>query len=441
MQHHGIGHEIRRFIGVIALSALIGFLLNQHILFALVLGLGLYCLYHIRNLQQLLTWLKHRKLDAIEDRTGAWGQAFDMLGRHQRREVKERNRLKSVIKRVETTTSALNDAVILVNNTNALDWWNKATERLLGLKQSDRGNSIINYIRHPKFVSYLEAGDYTIPLTLPSPRHIDIKLEFQITRFGIGEGLIVVRDITRIYKLEKMRKDFVGNVGHELRTPLTVIRGYLETLEDSKDPGLKDNTHLQKALEQMQQQAARMTTMINDLTMLSKLETDRTDMPQQSVALRPLLEMICNEARAISGDNQHTIHLSCDSKISLWGNDRELHSAFSNLLTNAVKYSPAGKSITVTATIDPQGNLVVSVMDEGVGIEPQHISRLTERFYRVDASRSIQTGGTGLGLAIVKHILLRHDSRLKIESTYGEGSTFSCVFPEERISVDNQAVS
>ncbi|MGH1484699.1 MAG: phosphate regulon sensor histidine kinase PhoR [Cellvibrionaceae bacterium] len=432
MQDYGIASEIRRLILIVIIASVIGLIVDQ-LLITLLVTLLLYSIHHIKNLNLLVKWLQHRRLEDIHDTDGLWGRVFDLLGRHKRREIKDRNRLKAVIDRIDATTAALNDAVILLSNENTLNWWNKATEYLLDLKASDTGNSIINYIRNPLFVNYLESGDYSIPLTLPSPRHQDKQLEFQITRFGQGEALIIVRDITRIYKLEQMRKDFVANVSHELRTPLTVIRGYLETIEDSPDPALKENTMLHKALDQMQQQAARMTTMINDLTMLSKLETDSMSNSQQAVLLKPLLEMICTEARSISGDDKHQIILNCSDKISLLSNDRELHSAFSNLITNAVKYSPPEKTITISVTINLAGNLIVTVEDQGIGIEQQHISRLTERFYRVDASRSIQTGGTGLGLAIVKHILLRHDGRLQIESYYGKGSKFTCIFPEQRV--------
>ena len=432
MQDYGIASEIRRLVLIVIIASVIGFIIDQ-LFITLLAALVLYSIYHIKNLNLLVKWLEHRRLEDIHDMGGLWGRAFDRLSRHKRREIKDRNRLTAVIDRVDATTAALNDAVILLSNENTLNWWNKATEHLLALKAADAGSSVINYIRNPLFVNYLESGDYSIPLTLPSPLHQDRQMEFQITRFGQGEGLMVVRDITRIYKLEQMRKDFVANVSHELRTPLTVIRGYLETIEDNPDPALKENTMLHKALDQMQQQAARMTTMINDLTMLSKLETDSTNNSQQAVLLKPLLEMICTEARTISGENKHRIILNCKDKISVFGNDRELHSAFSNLITNAVKYSPAEKTITVSVNINLAGNLVVTVKDQGIGIEQHHISRLTERFYRVDASRSIQTGGTGLGLAIVKHILLRHDGRLQIESYYGKGSTFSCIFPEQRV--------
>lgn len=433
MQYSGIASEIRRLIGFMLIAAIIGLILEQVLIVLLVSSL-LYVAYHLKNLYLLVHWLQHPRLENLYDAEGMWGQALDHLSRSKRRELREKNRLKAVIDRVEATTSALNDAVILLDSDNSLNWWNQATERLLDLKQSDSGSSIINYIRHPQFVRYLESRDYAIPLTLPSPQHQEVQLEFQITQFGRGELLLVVRDITRIYKLEQMRKDFVANVSHELRTPLTVIRGYIETLEDSPTPELQENVHLQKALDQMHQQAARMTTMINDLTMLSKLETDPTSKSPQPVALKPLLKMICNEAQTISGDANHKITLECDKDISIIGNDRELHSAFSNLVTNAIKYSYPEKTITISAETNPSGQLSVTVEDQGVGIELEHISRLTERFYRVDASRSIQTGGTGLGLAIVKHILVRHDARLQIQSRYGQGSKFSCVFPSHRFN-------
>lgn len=224
MPSYGIFSEIRRFIVIIIASAIIGLMLgNAPIVIAL--GVLFYIGYHLYFLRKLLKCLKRKRLSFIPEASGLWGQVFDHLSRLRRREIKEKNKLKSVINRVDATTAALNDAVILLGKDNELKWWNKATAFLLDLKKGDSGNSIINYIRNPVFVSYLEANEYKIPLSLPSPRHDEIQLEFQITRFGEGEALVVVRDVSRIFKLEQMRKDFVANVSHELRTPLTVIRG------------------------------------------------------------------------------------------------------------------------------------------------------------------------------------------------------------------------
>jgi two-component system phosphate regulon sensor histidine kinase PhoR len=433
LTQHGVKSEINRLIGWLVLSVVIGLLLG-HVLLTIIAGTLLYIGYQLMNMRRLLKWLKHHRLQEVPDANGLWGEIFDLLSRRKRLEIREKKRFKATIARVTATTSALNDAVIVLNTNYGLSWWNEATEALLDLKPRDSGSSIINFIRHPDFVAYLESNKYDIPLTLPSPRNQETQLEFQFTPFGEGEALLVIRDISRIYKLEQMRKDFVANVSHELRTPLTVIRGYLEVLEDNLSKDLQDH-HLPKALQQMQQQSLRMTTLIDDLTMLSKLETDAINRTQEYVQLNHLLELVCDEARAISGD-KHPIALTCADNIQLLGNNRELHSAFSNLITNAVKYSPEGKTIDITVSDNLAHNLLVEIKDQGIGIEQQHISRLTERFYRVDSSRSIQTGGTGLGLAIVKHILLRHDGRLQIQSTLGLGSTFRCIFPKKRVNDD-----
>jgi two-component system phosphate regulon sensor histidine kinase PhoR len=220
-----------------------------------------------------------------------------------------------------------------------------------------------------------------------------------------------------------MRQDFIANVSHELRTPLTVISGYLETLADNNNLGVT----WQKPLQQMQQQAQRMSLLINDLLMLSKLETTEVGHNQKLIALEPLLQSIRNEAVALSGDKMQDITLSGEGNIQLLGNDKELHSAFSNLVINAVKYTPTNGKIAMRFWRDKQ-NCYFSVSDNGPGIENKHIPRLTERFYRVDASRNSSTGGTGLGLAIVKHVLMRHDAELKISSEVGKGSVFTCVF-------------
>jgi len=431
LSQHGVNSEINRLLLFLLLCIAIGLLLG-HVLLTIIAGAALYIAYQLANMRRLLKWLKHHRLQEVPDANGLWGEIFDLLSRRKRLEIREKKRFKTTIARVTATTSALSDAVILLNTNYGLSWWNEATEELLDLKPRDVGSSIINFVRHPDFVDYLESRKYDIPLTLPSPRNMEISLEFQFTPVGDGEALLVIRDITRIYKLEKMRKDFVANVTHELRTPLTVIRGYLEVLVDGNLPGQSQSEHFPKALEQMRQQSLRMTTLINDLTILSKLEIDSVNKTQEYVQLKPLLEMICDETRAIS-TKRHDVKLNCSEDIYLLGNERELHSAFSNLATNAVKYSPDSKVIEITVLINLANNLLVEVKDNGIGINQQHISRLTERFYRVDSSRSIQTGGTGLGLAIVKHILLRHDGRLQIRSTHGEGSTFSCVFPKKRI--------
>ena len=432
MRYNEVVTEIYRLIGVITLFALAGLLLGQLHL-GITIGILLFLAYHLYNLHLLLNWLQYFRSQDIPDASGLWGRIYDRLSREKRRKSREKQYLKSIISRMEATTDALSEGVILLNQNNEIKWCNKASTRLLGIGTDDADNNIIHFIRNPLLTRYLESGDSPEPLTLPSPPPADMHLEFQLTRFGKGEGILVVRDITRIYRLEQMRKDFVANVSHELRTPLTVIRGYLETLGDSMDPALASSTLWQKALLQMQQQSERMTNLVNDLTMLSKLETDTIEKNQHKVSLAPLFDMICDEARTIGSQKEPLIHCHLDKKLAIIGNDRELYSAFSNLVNNAVQYSEPGKTITLKADQSTDGELIIAIKDQGIGIEQQHIDRLTERFYRVDPSRSIASGGTGLGLAIVKHILLRHDAHLKIDSTPGKGSVFSCVFPPQRV--------
>ena len=273
-----------------------------------------------------------------------------------------------------------------------------------------------------------DAPPFREPLEIPAPADINIQLQYAITRYGPGDRLMVVRDVTRLHNLEQMRKDFVANVSHELRTPLTVVVGYLETMLDLDDDL---NPRWKRPLQQMQQQANRMQALLNDLLLLARLETSDNPSEDELVDVRPLLEHIRKDAEALSGERGHRITLEIDGNTRLYAIEGELRSAFSNLAFNAVKYTPDGGDITLRWHSDAQGQHL-SVIDNGEGIAPQHLMRLTERFYRVDTSRNSTTGGTGLGLAIVKHVLLRHQGKLEIKSDVGKGSCFSCHFPPAR---------
>lgn len=414
--------ELKRLAVLLVLAAVAGFVFDA-VLSALLLAAGGYigwCLWQMRRLNQ---WLDGDRKEAPPEASGLWGEVFDAVYHMRRRQKREKKNLQAVINRVQETTSALKDGVILLDWRGYLDWWNPSAQRLLGFYNSDQGQSIINFIRHPRFVDYFEAGDYSEPLDIPSPRFAAKRLQFQITRFGKNERLVVVRDITQLYHLEQMRKDFVANVSHELRTPLTVIAGYLETLEDNNS-----NPAWQKPLAQMQQQARRMSLLINDLIVLSKLETTDTAFNQKPIALAPLLHTIKTEAQVLAQEKRQSIALECPESLQVMGNEKELHSAFSNLVINAVKYTPEQGKISIRAWRSGP-SVYVSVSDNGVGFDAKHIPHLTERFYRVDPSRNSGTGGTGLGLAIVKHVLLRHDAELQIESVPGKGSVFTCVLP------------
>jgi len=236
------------------------------------------------------------------------------------------------------------------------------------------------------------------------------------------------RDITRLQQLEMVRKDFVANVSHEIRTPLTVVKGYLETMQDSEDVALSG---WRSILDQMHLQTARIQRIVADLLLISRLETGRADEGIGVVGVPELALSIVDDAQQLSGEQSHIIHLDADQRLHLIGQSAELESAFSNLAFNAIRYTPAGGEIKIRWWMSGSGPRF-SVTDTGIGLEASHIPRLTERFYRVDVGRSRESGGTGLGLAIVKHVLSRHDARLEIESEPGNGSTFTCCFPHSR---------
>jgi two-component system phosphate regulon sensor histidine kinase PhoR len=259
-------------------------------------------------------------------------------------------------------------------------------------------------------------------------RNPDVTLEIQLVPFGDNQKLLLCRDITPLEKIETMRRDFVANVSHELRTPLTVVGGFLETLEDM-DHDMPESTRHYFHL--MQEQTGRMRRLVEDLLTLSRLESSQNVPQETSIDVPAMLRMVLTEAKSLS-NGRHQLSLDCDESLHLNGASEELHSAFGNLVTNAIRYTPDGGDISLSWHL--RGNeAVFSVRDTGIGIEPQHLSRLTERFYRVDSSRSRATGGTGLGLSIVKHILTRHQARLEVESESGKGSVFSAVFPAARV--------
>ncbi|WP_229775579.1 phosphate regulon sensor histidine kinase PhoR [Pseudomonas laurentiana] len=402
---------------------------------SLALGLGLYLGWTLKQLLRLHEWLRLHQVDeAPPDGYGLWGEVFDSIYHLQRRDQRVRGRLQAVIDRVQESTAALKDAVIMLDSDGNLEWWNRAAETLLGLKTpQDSGQPVTNLVRHPRFKEYFEQENYLEPLEIPSPINDRLRVQLHITRYGNNEHLMLVRDVTRIHQLEQMRKDFVANVSHELRTPLTVIAGYLETLLDNVEDV---NPRWVRALQQMQQQGGRMQTLLNDLLLLAKLEATDYPSDNQPVSINTLLQSIKSDAKALSGQRNQNITLETEGDVYLKGSEAELRSAFSNLIFNAVKYTQDGGQIRIRWWSDAQG-AHLSVQDSGIGIDPKHLPRLTERFYRVDSSRASNTGGTGLGLAIVKHVLLRHRGRLEISSVLGHGSTFTCHFASTQLALRN----
>ena len=381
--------------------------------------------------RRLYQWLGNP--DASEEAPqsiGMWGSIFDGLNKLHQGHLRTQDRLRARINRVQESTNAMRDGVIMTDARGAMEWWNGSAEYLLGFRRStDQGQYIHNLIRNPAFKAYFDSRDYREPLELNSPAKPHLHLQIQISLFGDDDRLIVAKDVTRLYQLEQMRRDFVGNVSHEMRTPLTVISGYLETLVDHAD---ELPPKWRRAINTMAAQSSRMEALITDLILLSRIETGEHTVDDTLADMDALLNQICHDAQALSGSKQHRITVNISDHRLLRGDESQLRSAFSNLVFNAVKYTPAEGEVTVSWTANRDG-AHLSVKDSGIGIDPVHIPRLTERFYRADPSRHKDTGGTGLGLAIVKHVLINHDGNLEIRSKPGEGSEFICHFPRERL--------
>ena len=327
--------------------------------------------------------------------------------------------------------SALEDALIIVNQANQLVWANLAAMRLTGLSEVDQARSILNIFRNPEFVEFFTVADDSSTLSLPSDFERDKWLEYRLRRFGHNDRILIIRDVTEAYKNDHMRRDFVANASHELRTPLTVILGYLEMLSEEPFP-----VKTKKILETMFRQSQRMETLVSDLLTLSTIETKPEANKTDIVNMVDLLQHIYQEAILLSDKKNHVIELEIANEVNLLGNAKELESVAMNLVSNAVRYTPERALIRILfGTTDDKA--ILSVEDSGDGILPEHLPRLTERFYRVDSARSRDTGGTGLGLAIVKHVLERHNAVLSIDSVPGRGSRFSCHFPLDRVVKTN----
>ncbi|BAV32678.1 histidine kinase [Sulfuricaulis limicola] len=424
-----IWREIWILVGIAITSLVLGLITGRLFLIAAI-GFGLYIFFTLRHLQRLRHWLRNRQQAEIPDAGGLWGDVFDEIRQLMKQTENREDRLNDMLTRFQSAAAAMPDAMVILSQESDIEWANPSAGRLFGIRYPrDAGTRLFNLLRDPDFVQYLQHGDYSELLEIDSPENSEIKLSIQVTPFGSLQKLVIGRDVTRLARLEQMRRHFVANVSHELRTPLTVLGGFVETLGHMDQIRMED---LKKYLATMQEQAVRMQRLVDDLLMLSKLETAAPRTHDETVDVTALLAGLKEQAELLSGEQHHVITVETDKSLRLLGSREELLSAFSNLVNNAVRYTPAGGRIALAWKAAPDGSACFSVSDTGEGIALEHVPHLTERFYRVDTARSRASGGTGLGLSIVKHVLLRHDARLDIESEPGVGSTFTCVFPTAR---------
>ncbi|WP_273983763.1 phosphate regulon sensor histidine kinase PhoR [Vibrio parahaemolyticus] len=396
----------------------------------LLAATALQLVWHLHNQVRLSSWLWDEKRLTPPSGSGNWESLFNGLYRLQQRQRRKRRELTNLIRRFRNGAESLPDAVVVFRAEGNIVWCNRLAQHLLGFHwPEDSGQPISNLIRTPDFIKYLNKKDFSEPLEMRSPLNVERMLELRIVPYTEGEHLMVVRDVSQLKQLEGMRRNFFANVSHELRTPMTVLQGYLEMTED---PDMIVGPMWTKAHGVMTEQLNRMNSLVNQLLTLSKIEAAPMHELEDVVNVPAMLEVLEKEAISLSGDDQHKLKFDVDTSLRVLGDDDQLRSAISNLVYNAVKYTPPGANIHVRWYQTAQG-ACLEVEDSGDGIEPQHLHRLTERFYRVDKARSRDTGGSGLGLAIVKHALSHHDSHLEIQSEVGVGSKFSFVLPSRLV--------
>ncbi len=431
--HSAAWQAVTRLAIVLAIACCIGFVVGRPWL-TLTVFLSIYLFVQIWNLLRLERWLRRRRWEPPPDVNGPWGEVITIIDRLYRRKNHYRAQVTNLLREFRRLTTAMPEGAILLGPEHEILWFNKRAAQWLNLnRKRDFGIRIENLVRHPSFVEYLRHGHPVEGVVVYEPFGGGHHLAFTVVRTaGSERQLLIVRDVSRDVRSESIRKDFVANASHELRSPLTVISGYLDALADDRtlDPAWHS------PIEEMRRQAERMSSIINDLLELSKLESSTRRQVDRPLDVATMLTQL---RREVMSADQHPreIVVRIDGTQWLLGVETELHSIVSNLLSNAVKYTPADGTVELRWWVDSEGGHL-SVRDTGIGIAPEHIPRLTERFYRVDSGRSRDLGGSGLGLAIVKHGLQRHDATLSIESAEGRGSTFTCHFPPHRLLDRNE---
>jgi two-component system phosphate regulon sensor histidine kinase PhoR len=421
----GIARELTWIITSLWIAIFIAWVSDQ---WFWVLGayLLLYLGRHLYSVSQFEKWIKGHSRVSYPPSSGFWGEVSHLVSRKQRSLEKHANLQLYKSEQFLAASMAMPDALVSLNETHQIEWFNRSARKLFGLKQSDIGRRIENLYRHPDFVTYLKRGHYDQSLVIEGVNQRPRVFSFKILPYHRVHKLLIVKDIHELYNLAQIRRDFVANASHELRTPLTVLSGYLEVMQDSVEP----DSPWVKPLKSMAHQSDRMQAIINDLLTLSAMESETLTGDEGPVAIGTLLTQMQESMDQMT--TEHSVSFEIDPALQIVGYEDPLKSVLTNLVSNAIRYTPSGGSITVRWYEDAKG-AHYEVEDTGIGIAQAHIGRLTERFYRVDTARSRETGGTGLGLAIVKHILERHQAKLVIKSQVQKGSIFRCDFSPSRI--------
>ena len=420
----------------LAIAAALGWLLSANAAaWWLAAFTALYAIAQTNFLARLHRWGGLPRSREIPISTGAWEMVLERIARFVKSEHDTRQELQAELAQLHAAVDQLPDGLTLLDKYDHIDWCNNAATELHGIFGA--GRPIHHFIRNPAFVAYLDSDDYARPPVLPLATRPGRLFELRLHRNDDGSKLLITRDLTELARVDAMRRDFVANVSHEIRTPVTVIGGFAETLLESDDDPKARREYLTMILRQSQ----TMQRLVQDLLTLSSLENAEAPPAQERVDMHALVGALVDEAQALS-QGRHSIGMKLLAPRWVLGAASELESALRNLLTNAVRYTPAGGQISVDWRVR-DGDGLLSVRDSGIGIPPEHLPRLTERFYRVDHGRSRETGGTGLGLAIVKHIVQRHGGKLAIDSRPGQGSTFTLRIPAGRMlaQADDEATS
>ncbi len=417
-------------VGVALLALVVGASLMGVVLATLIAAVGI-IVWQLHRINLLIKWLNSPSDHLMPEMGGLYYLLHKKLSQRNTQYAKRKRQLAGYLSQFREAVSAMPDAIVLIDSAGKIEWANTNSIELLGIRwPEDASVRFGDLIRHPEVLDILNSSKALTDIQeINSITHKNTEINLKSVPYSNSTRMIIARDVSRLIKVNQIHTDFVANVSHELKTPLTVLKGYIEIIQNSGEMPAK----FSKAMEQMNLQSVRMQLIVNDLLYLAKLEDRSNKAPHQTINVVHLVNSIIESLQPLVEEKGHTITLELDQTLTINGAQTELHSALSNLIANAINYTEPHGEICVKWGRNASG-AVFSVRDNGLGIPPHHIARLTQRFYRIDTDRSRESGGTGLGLAIVKHVLQRHDAELEIQSTQDVGSTFSCYFSDRQIS-------